>query len=67
MPDPTAQELQDTINELSAYRDRLVKEVSSIGQKLQMPQKKITSVLKENTEIAKINELISKLTFQKSQ
>ncbi len=67
MTKPTAQELQDSINELSAYRDRLVQEVSSVGQKLQMPKKKITSILKGNPELARIEEILSRLIAQKSQ
>ncbi len=65
MSEPSTKELQDSIDELSAYRDRLIKEVNSIGQKLQMPEKKITSILKENTELVRIEKLLSKLIAQK--
>ena len=40
MARPKEDELEESIQELSEYKDRLEKEVVTISQKLKMPQKK---------------------------
>ena len=37
MADPTLQELQDSIEELEAYRNRLRDDVIAMGKKLKLP------------------------------
>ena len=37
---PSVEELQETIDELSAYRERLYNDVVGIGKKLRLSQKK---------------------------
>ncbi len=44
----SVEELQESIDELSAYRDRLYKDVVALGQKLRLPQKKIDATVKEH-------------------
>ncbi len=61
MPEATPKELQESIDELTAYRDRLQKEVVSIAQKLKMPPKKIDLSLEENSELKKIEMILSQL------
>lgn len=39
MSEATPEELQQTIDDLNTYRNRLRNEIISIGQKLRMPQK----------------------------
>ena len=40
MQSPTEEELEESIKELTEYKNRLEKEVVSISNKLKMPQKK---------------------------
>ena len=67
MSNPSIKELQDSIEELQAYRDRLRKEVSKIGQKLNMPQEKQASMLKESFELNHIESILSKLIRQRDR
>ena len=67
MTDATPSELQESIEELTAYRERLTKEVVSITQKLRMPSKKVDSALKEHSELRRINEILSKLIAQRDR
>ena len=43
---PTAEELQETIEELSTYRERLFNDVIGLGKKLRLSQKKIDATVK---------------------
>ena len=67
MAEPNLQELNESIQLLSNYRDRLHKEVSTIAKKLQMPPGKINSVLKDNSELANINKSIVYLISQRER
>jgi len=67
MPDkPTQNELDESINALRSYRDRLKKELISISQKLHMPKNKIDIALKDNTELQNVENALSGL-LNKSQ
>ncbi len=44
MKSPTEEEFEESIKELSEYKNRLEKEVVTISQKLKMPQRKIESI-----------------------
>ena len=66
MTDPTLEELQDSINELSDYKARLERDVKAIGSKLRMPQKKIDAAVKDNAELQRINEILDQLTRQRN-
>ena len=63
---PTVEELQESIDELSAYRDRLYKDVVALGQKLRLPQKKIDATVKEHPELTRIDEVLNQLVQQKN-
>ncbi len=67
MSQPTAQEIKESIQDLTNYRDRLIKEVVKIAKKLQMPQGKIESTLAENPEIKKIEKAINQLAKQQQE
>ncbi len=67
MTEPTQEELNESINELLAYKDRLNKEVVRVAKKLRMPQKKIESTLSEHIELNQVKELISKLIEQRDE
>ncbi len=62
MPEPTLSELQNSIDELTAYRDRLHKAVASAANKLRMPAKKIEATLKEHQELIMIEEALGRLS-----
>ena len=65
MQSPTAEELEESIKELTEYKNRLEKEVSTISNKLKMPQKKINSIIDSHAELNQIKIIISKLNKQK--
>ena len=65
MQSPTEEELEESIQELSDYKNRLEKEVVTISQKLKMPQRKIKSIINSHQELNKIKIILSKLYKQK--
>ena len=62
---PTAAELQETIDELSAYRSRLYQDVVGLGQKLRLSQKKIEATISEHPELQRIDAILAQLIQQK--
>ena len=65
MKSPTEEEFEESIKELSEYKNRLEKEVVTISQKLKMPQRKIESIINSHQERNKIKIILSKLYKQK--
>ena len=65
MQSPTEEELEESIKELSEYKNRLEKEVLSISQKLKMPNTKIKSIINFHQELNQIKIILSKLHKQK--
>ena len=65
MQSPTEEELEESIKELTEYKNRLEKEVVTISNKLKMPQKKINSVINSHLELNKIKRILYKLKKQK--
>ena len=65
MPEPTLQELNESIKEVSDYRDRLHGEVLKVAQKLKMNQRKIDSTLETHIELQYAEEILSKLITQR--
>ena len=66
MTEPTSDELAESIQSLTDYRDRLKNEVISISQKLRIPTSKINSVLEEHTELKQLEKMINRLNYQRS-
>lgn len=64
MSDATPEELQQTIEDLKSYRDRLRNEIISIGKKLRMPQKKIDASLADHAELQQIEGILAQLVSQ---
>ena len=62
---PTVQELQDSIDELSAYRERLYNDVIGLGKKLRLSQKKIDTTINEHPELTRIDEVLGQLKQQR--
>ena len=65
MQSPTEEELEESIKELTEYKNRLEKEVVTISQKLKMPHTKIKSILNSHQELNQIKTILSKLNKQK--
>ena len=61
MLDQNLKGLDESIDLLSGYRDRLRQEVITIAKKLQMPSSKINSTLEENQELNEIKKVLSQL------
>ena len=56
---PSIEELQESIDELSAYRERLFQDVVGLGKKLRLSQKKIDSTVAEHEELQRLDEVLS--------
>ena len=65
MKSPTEEEFEESIKELSEYKNRLEKEVVTISRKLKMPQRKIESIINSHQELNQIKIILSKLYKQK--
>ena len=65
MQSPTEEELEESIKELTQYKNRLEKEVITISNKLKVPQKKINAIIKSHSELNQIKIILSKLNKQK--
>lgn len=65
MADPTLQELQDSIEELEAYRNRLREDVIAMGKKLKLPQKRIDATVAEHAELQRLEEVLGQLLQQR--
>ena len=67
MTDASAQELKESIEELTAYRDRLKQDVIGMGQKLKLPHKKIDATLADHPELQRIEGILQQLQDQIAQ
>ena len=67
MQQPTQEELEESIKELTKYKKRLEEEVVIISNKLKMPQKKIDTIIKSHSELNQIKIILSKLSKQKQK
>ena len=65
MKSPTEGELEESIKDLTEYKNRLEKEVVTISNKLKMPKKKINSIINSHSELNQIKIILSKLNKQK--
>ena len=65
MSEPTLQELQDSIEELEAYRNRLRDDVIAMGKKLKLPQKRIDATVAEHAELRRLDEVLEQLLRQR--
>ena len=67
MPDSSLKELNQSIELLSSYHDRLQKEVISVSKKLQMPEAKIKSSLENNSELTELKITLQRLTSHRDK
>ena len=62
---PSEEEFEESIKELSEYKNRLEKEVLTISKTLKMPHTKIQSILNSHQELNQIKTILSQLNKQK--
>ncbi|QNG27210.1 hypothetical protein [Synechococcus sp. HK01-R] len=67
MTDVSTQELDESIEQLTAYRDRLRSDVVAMGQKLKLPQKKIEGTLSDHPELQRIEAVLNQLITERSK
>ena len=65
MQSPTEEELEESIKELTQYKNRLEKEVVTISKKLKMPHTKIKSIINSHQELNEIKKILFRLNQQK--
>ena len=58
------QEIKNSIEELSSYRDRLQAEVLNMSKKLRMSPKKIESTVSEHKELKQVDRILNQLQKQ---
>ena len=62
---PSVQELQESIDELATYRERLYQDVVNLGKKLRLSQKKIDATIAAHPELQRLDEIMVQLVNQK--
>ncbi len=67
MQEPTSEELTESIQSLTHYRDRLRKEVIAISTKLRISNQKINSSLDNHSELNKIESVLKQLIKQREK
>ena len=65
--DVSTQELDESIEQLTAYRDRLRGDVIAMGQKLKLPQKKIEGTLSDHPELQRIEGVLNQLITERGK
>ena len=67
MQSPTKEELEESIKELTQYKNRLEEAVVTTSSKLKMPKKKIESIINSHSELNQIKFILSKLNKQRGK
>ena len=65
MTEPSLDELQESIEELGAYRQRLESDIRALGQKLRMPPTKVEAAVEDHAELQRICEILAQLERQR--
>lgn len=63
-PSPSREELQEAIEQLEAFRDRIVGDVTGMGQKLKMQQQQVAFTLSQHPELQRIESVLAQLQLQ---
>ena len=63
----TSKELNESIEQLKTYRDRLREEIKSMSQKLRISKSSIEKTLEENVELKNIDRILSMLITQRNK
>ena len=67
MSEASLEELMESIQELTSYRDRLIKEVSSAAQKIKMPKDKVESTLNNHPDLRQVNKTLNHLISESTR
>jgi len=65
--EPSRTELEEAIDQLTAYRDRLIEDVIGMGQRLKLPQKQVDFTLAQHPELERIEAILAQLESQKAE
>ena len=65
MIEPSPEDLNESIEALTTYRDRLVADVTTLGQRLKLPQKKVEATLASHAELQRIEAILGQLVSQR--
>ena len=60
------EDFEESVKELSEYKNRLERELITISQKLKIPPQKIKSIIESHQELNQIKVILSKLEEQKN-
>ena len=63
----TSKELNESIEQLKTYRDRLRAEIKGMSQKLRISKSSIEITLEENVELKNIDSILSRLITQRNK
>ena len=63
----TSKELNESIEQLKTYRDRLREEIKGMSQKLRISKSSIEITLEENVELKNIDRILSRLISQRNK
>jgi len=63
-PSPSREELREAIEQLMAFRDRIVSDVTGMGQKLKMTQQQVAFTLSHHPELQRIESVLAQLQLQ---
>ncbi len=63
----TSKELNESIEQLKTYRDRLREEITSMSQKLRISKSSIEITLEENVELKNIDRILTRLITQRNK
>ena len=63
----TSKELNESIEQLKTYRDRLREEIKRMSQKLRISKSSIEITLEENVELKNIDRILSRLITQRNK
>ena len=64
MPEPTPEEIKESIKSLEGYKARLKKECTNMAKKLGMPPQRIEASLENHDELKRIEVILAKLNKQ---
>ncbi len=67
MVEASFEELEESIKDLTSYKERLVNEVAGAAQRLNMPKEKYESTIKDHGELKKINKVLSQLIAERER
>ena len=65
MTDPTPEEVKESIDLLTRYKERLTNEIKAVSQRIRMPEQRIKSSLEQHPELKNIEDILAKLTLQR--